>query len=352
VAGEGWHAERRSCLRGPASDAEAVRSRSEATKRPQATNGNLGMSTPVPPLAWGLLERCHFPSAGTEVVCAVSGGADSLALLVLAVFAGCKVTAVHVDHGLRTESAAEAGVVEAVAARLGATFRSERVSVGPGANLEARAREARLGVLPAQAATGHTMDDQAETVLLNMLRGAGLDGIGAMRPGPRHPILELRRAETRALCQELGIEAVSDPSNDDPRFLRNRVRHELIPLMNEIARRDVVPLLARQALLAGDEASYLDMLASMVDPTDAAGVARAPLVLARRAIRSWLRGSCSHPPDLAAIERVLDVASGKRRATEVAPRVRIRRSHGRLSKASLPAEDPRGEIHSGSLGAR
>ena len=78
--------------------------------------------------------------------------------------------------------------------------------------------------------TGHTADDQAETVLLNLLRGAALDGLAGMDPG-RRPLRRLRRAETRALCAELDLTPVADPSNDDPAFRRNRVRHELLPLL-------------------------------------------------------------------------------------------------------------------------
>ncbi|MEI7547405.1 MAG: tRNA lysidine(34) synthetase, partial [Actinomycetota bacterium] len=134
-----------------------------------------------------MLTRCTFPPAGETVTCAVSGGADSTALLALAVAAGLHVTAVHVDHGLRPGSAAEAEVVRATATRLGATFRAERVELVDGPNLEERAREARMAVLPADVLTGHTADDQAETVLVNLLRGAGTRGLSAMRPGPRRP---------------------------------------------------------------------------------------------------------------------------------------------------------------------
>ncbi|MDQ3145596.1 MAG: tRNA(Ile)-lysidine synthetase, partial [Actinomycetota bacterium] len=127
------------------------------------------------------------------VVAGVSGGADSLALLVLSVEAGCEVTAVHVDHGLRPGSGDEAGVVAEAAARWGAAFRAESTVVEPGPNLEARAREARRSALGDGAMTGHTLDDQAETVLLNLLRGAGADGLAAMAPGPGKPLLGLRR---------------------------------------------------------------------------------------------------------------------------------------------------------------
>ncbi|MBV8985888.1 MAG: tRNA lysidine(34) synthetase TilS [Acidimicrobiia bacterium] len=274
-----------------------------------------------------LLPRTTFPPAGTDVTCAVSGGADSLALLVLACAAGCRVTAVHVDHGLRPESAHEAHAVRAAAARFGAGFVAERAPVEPGPNLEARARAARFAVLPPDVLTGHTADDQAETVLLNLLRGAGLDGLGGMGPG-RHPIIGLRRAETWALCDELGLEPARDPSNDDPAFRRNRVRHELLPLLDDVAQRDVAALLARQADLLREEAAFLDALAESIDPTDAKALAAAPAPLARRAVREWLRGD--HPPAAAAVERVLAVARGDAVATEVGDGRRVARTGQRL----------------------
>jgi tRNA(Ile)-lysidine synthase len=285
----------------------------------------------MPVSAGDLLARCTFPPPGAEIVCAVSGGPDSLALLVLASTAGLRVTAVHVDHGLRSGSAAEADVVADAATRYGAAFRAERVTVEPGPNLEARARAARRSVLAPDAATGHTMDDQAETVLLNMLRGAGLDGLAAMRPGPVHPLLVLRRSETRALCESAGLEPVEDPSNQDRRFVRNRIRHELLPLCSDIAGRDVVPVLARQASVLAAEASFLDEQAAALDATDAAGLAAAPLALARRATRSHTWESTSFAGDLAAVERVLAVARGEAPATDVAPGLRVRRSRGRLT---------------------
>jgi tRNA(Ile)-lysidine synthase len=287
--------------------------------------------SPLDPLIADLVGRCVFPAAGTPLVCAVSGGADSLALLVLATAAGCEVTAVHVDHGLRPGSAAEADVVASAADRYGAAFRSERVVVADGSNLEARARAARFGVLGPDVATGHTADDQAETVLANLLRGAGVDGLAAMRAGTRHPLLAIRRAETVALCRQQGLEPVCDPSNDDPRFLRNRIRAELVPLCSELAGRDVVPVLARQAgLLAGD-AEVLATVAALVDPTDAKAVAAAPEAVSRRAIREWLTGDSAYPPSLDAVDRALEVARGVRRAAEVAGGARVARSGGRLS---------------------
>ena len=281
-----------------------------------------------------LLSRCTFPPEGAPLACAVSGGADSLALLVLAAAAGCAVTAIHVDHGLRAGSGAEAEVVSAAAARFGARFESYRVTVAPGPNLEARARAARFAVLPDDVATGHTMDDQAETILVNLLRGAGADGLAGMEPGPRHPILGLRRRETHALCAAAGLEPVRDESNDDPAFVRNRIRHELLPLCAQVAGRDPVPLLARQAGVLRDEVALLDSLAAKLlpDPTDARAVAAAERPLARRAVRRWLRevGEGEHPPSLAEVDRTLAVAGGAVVGTELTGGRRVRRTGGRL----------------------
>jgi|CXWL01.1.fsa_nt_gi tRNA(Ile)-lysidine synthase len=289
----------------------------------------------MPPTA--LLTRCTFPPGGTVVSCAVSGGADSTALLALAVAAGCRATAIHVDHGLRDDSAAEAAIVEASAIQLGADFRAVRVAVGRGPNQEARARAARYGALPADVLTGHTADDQAETLIVNLLRGAASDGLSAMRPGRRRPILALRRHETEALCTELGLTVVHDPTNDDPRHLRNRVRHELLPLITDISQRDPVPVLVRQADIARTDADFLDDLAQEVDPTDARSLAAAPIALARRAVRRWL--SKDHRPDAATVERVLAVARGEAVATDIGGGISVRRSRQQLSIVAVAVPD-------------
>ena len=282
-----------------------------------------------------LLARCTFPSAGpspgTAVDCAVSGGPDSLALLVLASEAGCSVTAWHVDHGLRPGSAGEAEVVAQAANRWGAAFEARSAQCEPGPNLEARAREARYQVLPKGVLTGHTADDQAETVLLNLMRGAGLDGLAGIDPA-RRPLLALRRQETQALCDSLGLEPVQDPSNLDPAHRRNRVRHELLPLLCDIADRDVVPIIARGAGLMGGIRDLLDELAAIIDPTDAKAMAEAPEPLAQMALRRWIQRetSAEHPPDAAAIERVMAVVRNEIRSTEIGGGWRVTRSSQRL----------------------
>ena len=293
------------------------------------------------------LRRCNFPPPGVAVTCAVSGGPDSLALLVLAGAANLAVTAVYVDHGIRPTSGDDAAVVAAAAAALGAGFRCEPVAVAPGPNLEARARSARYGVLPAGALLGHTADDRAETVLLNLLRGAGPAGVAAMPQEHRRPLLGLRRADTLEVCRLAGLTPVLDESNLDPTIRRNRVRHDLVPLLEEIFERDVTPLLCRHADLARETVEALDAAVSDLDPRDCAALAAAPRALARWALRRWIteaRGAPvtgeQHPPDLAAVDRALAVALGEARATDVGGGRRVRRSARRLhleATASTPA---------------
>ena len=285
------------------------------------------------PVVAALLHRCTFPadSGDGPLVVAVSGGADSVALLALAVATGRPTTAVHVDHGLRPGSAAEAGPVADLCAAWGAQFQAQAVQVPDGPALEARARAARHAVLPSDALLGHTADDQAETVLLRLLRGTGPSGLAAMRPD-RHPLLRLRRSDTEALCAHLGLTPFEDPSNRDPRFTRNRVRHEVLPLLADVAGRDPVPLLARLAALAAEQADVLDEVALLVDPTDAPALASLPPALAAAAVRAWWRTTTgsAHPPDAAALTRVLAVADGSSAGCDVVAGWSVRRTGGRL----------------------
>ncbi len=280
-----------------------------------------------------------------EVHCAVSGGADSLALLALAVHThgASAVTAWHVDHGLREGSSDEGNQVRDIAGSLGVRFKQCSVTLSPGANLEARARLERYQVLPNSVCTGHTADDVAESVLMNLLRGAGFDGMSPMqREGsPRdgqvvhRPIIALRRTETEAVCAAFGWTPIVDSMNLDPKYLRVRVRHEVLPLLNAVADRDVAALLARSAEVSAQDVDVLDALASELDPTDARALAVAPAALARRALRRWFLNTgvdpVGHPPSLAALERALEVVRGDAVACEVGHGWRLARSHQRLS---------------------
>lgn len=285
--------------------------------------------------AAALLTRCSFPPPASPVVCAFSGGADSSALLVLAAAAGCSVRAVHVDHRLRPDSADAAARAVAIAAARGIDCEVIVVDVGDGPNLEARARTARQAALPAGALTGHTADDQAETLLINLLRGAGTAGLAAIRPGPRHPLLRLRRAETVALCAAAGIEPITDPTNDDRRHLRNRLRHDVLPLLDDVAGRDVAALLARSADVLRDDAELIDALLepwrARIDPTDATSLAEHPAI-GRRLLRAWLAGD-GYPPDRATLERAWQVVTGAAVACDLGGGRRLQRSHQRLAIA-------------------
>jgi tRNA(Ile)-lysidine synthase len=207
--------------------------------------------------------RRHAMLAGGEtVLVAVSGGADSVALLhvLLALAPSWRLTlrVLHVDHGLRADSARDADFVRAVGARLGVAVDVERVQVGAG-SLEAAARAARYAALEAGA------DDQAETVLMRVLGGAGVRGLAAIPPVRGRvirPLLEVRRQALRDVLQAAGLAWVEDPSNRDPKFLRNRIRHELLPLLAASYHADVVPALAATARLAREALDALERSAA------------------------------------------------------------------------------------------
>jgi tRNA(Ile)-lysidine synthase len=304
------------------------------------------------------LAAAGAPAAGDGVAVAVSGGADSLALLhALRALAGprdWRLAVVTVDHGLRPGSAADAAFVADHAKALGLPVRV--CTLGPAdlephrqAGPEGAARAARYAALwPATddlgcswLATGHTLDDQAETVLLQLLRGAGPDGLAGMAVrGGRllRPLLGARRADTRACCAAIGLEWREDPTNAGDGPLRNRVRQRLLPLLEEL-RPGAAQALARTAALAADEREWLDplvaealaaTLAGGVDsqappnppwatlpdgaPTtrgggtarlDADALAALPVALARRVVREAARQAGEPVPDAAATDRFL-----------------------------------------------
>jgi tRNA(Ile)-lysidine synthase len=276
--------------------------------------------------------------ADARVVVGCSGGADSVALLAMSCALGFDTVAVYVDHGLRAGTAHEAAAVALIAGRLGAASRLEVVEVAAGANLEARARDARYAALERARAdvqaratlVAHTRDDQAETVLMHVLRGsgtAGLAGIPQQRGHVRRPLLAMRRADTHELCARLGYAPVHDPMNGDLHHRRVWLRREIIPRLERGADRDLVEVLARQAELLRDEDTLLDALAAERRTDDAKAIAAMPVALARRMLRQQLG---SPPPSSATIERVLAVARGDRVATELPGGAQIRRIGGRL----------------------
>jgi tRNA(Ile)-lysidine synthase len=287
-----------------------------------------------------MLASCRFPTTGTEVDLAVSGGPDSLGLLLLARDAGLVVRVHHVDHHARAASTADAEFVASLADRFHVPVVVHDVMVSPGANFEARARSERRRVLPAGSLTGHTMDDLAETVLLNMMRGAGLDGLSPLVNDPTKPLVSLRRRDVAAYVAACGLEARQDESNDDLSFRRNRVRHQLMPLLSEVADRDVVPILARQAEVIFDDREWLNTLvhgdvALALDDADCRELRQWP----RARLRRWLRLQLGvsdelgdqHPPSSAEIERALRVVDGDVVAAELEGGRRLSRRAQRLT---------------------
>ena len=280
------------------------------------------------------LASAGVPAADDGVAVAVSGGADSLALLhVLRALAGprgWRLAVVTVDHGLRPGSAADAAFVADHAKALGLpvlvrTLTPDDLKPHRRAGPEGAARAARYEALWPAAdelgcrwlATGHTLDDQAETVLLQLLRGTGPDGLAGMAVCSGRllrPLLGARRAETRACCAALGLDWREDPTNADESPLRNRVRQRLLPLLEEL-RPGATQALARTAALAGDERDWLDPLVAeaLATTTRASGAARPdpavlaglPLALARRVVRAAARQAGEPVPDAASTDRIL-----------------------------------------------
>ena len=257
----------------------------------------------------GLAELDPAAPQQPTVLVACSGGADSLALLSAAVFEGhrldARVIGVTVDHGLQEGSGEHAARVVAQMAALGADeTASARVSVEAGGRgTEAAAREARYAVLDQMAEhfgaalvlLGHTRDDQAETVLLGLTRGSGGRALAGMRRAfglYRRPMLDVSRDETVTACQVEGIDYWDDPHNADPAYTRSRVRHRVLPLLEDELGPGVAATLARTADQLREDAELLDALAAaaydevrVADGLDAAALVGRPPAVVHRVLR-------------------------------------------------------------------
>jgi tRNA(Ile)-lysidine synthase len=234
---------------------------------------------------------------------ALSGGPDSLALT--AVAAQLKATvALIIDHGLQADSAAVADTARRQALALGcADARVLPVRVGTAGGPEAAARDARYDALRsasqgAPVLLGHTLDDQAETVLLGLGRGSGPRSLAGMRPYQPpwcRPLLGVRRAVTHAACAQLGMTPWHDPHNADPAYTRARLRTEVLPMLEDVLGGGVVEALARTAAALREDCDALDDLARdeltgavVGQALDTARLAGLPDALRRRVIRGWL----------------------------------------------------------------
>jgi tRNA(Ile)-lysidine synthase len=303
------------------------------------------------------------------VVAAVSGGPDSTCLLHSLVrlerLLGIDVTAFHFDHRLREGSHRDAAYVEGQCRKLGVPFvlRAARSRPGRGASVEAWARTVRYEALAAvleelgggTAAVGHTADDRAETVLLALLRGGGLEAVTGMRPVARpvvRPLIDVTREETVAFCRALRLRPRHDPMNRDPAFMRAAVRTGVIPLLEKRLGRGVRGALARTAEHLAEDAELLEAMAEAAaatvgEPVDGgrrlrvAPLGELPRSVATRVVRRELLG-LGMVPDASTVESVLDLAGGRpgRRANLPAGlSARREREYVRLSRPS-PGSQP------------
>jgi tRNA(Ile)-lysidine synthase len=236
-------------------------------------------------------ERHNMLAAGDRVLVGVSGGADSVALLDilsrLAPTFKLSLAIAHLDHGLRPAAAPlEADLVRRMAERMGIDCYADKISLHPGqGSLEEQLRLLRYAFFERAAAAagcnkiavGHHADDNAEAVLLNMLRGSGLRGLAGI-PAVRdsriiRPLIEIRRKDIVGYVQRHRLPYLEDASNTDPRYARNKIRHHLIPLLQREYNPNVVPTLNRLATLCAEEDAWLD---TQLAPLSAESVASCP----------------------------------------------------------------------------
>ena len=320
------------------------------------------------------------PGTSGTVLVACSGGPDSVALAAATAFEaprlGFRAGLVTVDHGLQDGSADRAAAVAELGHRLGlAPIEVRRVDVGSVGGPEAAARTARYAALTAALAAGsashvllgHTLDDQAETVLLGLGRGSGARSMAGMRPVDPpwlRPLLGVPRATTRAACVAAGLDTWDDPHNDDPRFTRVRLRREVLPLLEEVLQGGVAEALARTAELLRADSDALDAVASTAlaavtqagggsEPRAGGPDAGSELAVSAlsgydpavrlRVIRTWLvgRGVCGLTSvHLRAVDALLMDWHGQGQVALPGGLVACRR-HGRL-RVGHPASDPSG----------
>lgn len=298
--------------------------------------------------------RREHPDLGEDVCVGLSGGADSLALLAATAAEFDKVTALIVDHRLQAVSAEVARDAAAAARGLGAEAEVLVVVVDPdGSGPEAAARTARYAALDAARVgrpvlLAHTLDDQAETVLLGLGRGSGarsLRGMAAWGEPWGRPLLGVRTVDTRAACRALGLTWWDDPHNIDPSFTRVRLRHEVLPLLEDVLGGGAAEGLARTAELLGVDDDELDRLAAAVPVSGDGGVdvrtlEPLPTAVLTRVLRRWLLGAGVESPTYAHLMGVAalvtdwrgqgGVAVGGGRDGSGVTRLVARRRHGKV----------------------
>jgi len=289
---------------------------------------------------------------GAHLVVGLSGGSDSLALTIATAFVareqGFEVKAVVVDHGLQDGSAEIAARAAEQARSLGVAAEVMRVAVGTSGGPEAAARTARLDVLTSRGADavllGHTLDDQAETVLLGLGRGSGPRSISgmSMRSGVlRRPLLGLTRGDTQRICDLHGITWWNDPHNGDARFRRSRLRTEVLPLLEDVLGGGVADALARTADQVRTDSDLLDTLASEVHTDVVAELATLHPALRSRVLRRAALDAGAAADELSAahidelVRLVVDYRGQQR--IELPGRISAHRVDGRITFAPTPS---------------
>ena len=282
-------------------------------------------------LVAGTLDASRFPDA--PLLVALSGGADSAALALLAVETRVQVRAAYVDHGTP-----HAPLLRAAAEKVAAGLDLPLLVLDSGLAgqfTEDLARKARYRALLGALAddewlvTGHSLDDQVETVLMNVVRGAGLSGLSGIpeRTTDRvaRPLLGIRRSELREVATLAGLGFVDDPSNDDDSFTRNRIRHEVLPLLADI-NPAVVRSLARVADAAGADDYLLERLTDELPVTLGEGACTTPVSvieiapppIADRLLRRMVRHlRPPYSPTADEVGRIRDVAAGRSARAEL-----------------------------------
>ncbi len=298
--------------------------------------------------------RAALPTEG-RVLVACSGGADSLALAAATAFE-CRDRAaalITVDHGLQPGSADQAAAVAAIGHELGFDpVEIVPVTVGVDGGPEAAARVARYAALDAAAAAldatvllGHTLDDQAETVLLGLGRGSGPRSIAGMRPVDgryRRPFLGVRRATTQAACDALGLTPWHDPHNADPAYQRVRLRRDVLPLLEDVLHGGVAEALARTAALTQADLDALDALAAGISrdsaTLDVAALKGQPQAIRTRVLRAWALSGGAAPltaTHIAALDALVAGWHGQG-AVDLPGGFAVRRASGRLHLQRTP----------------
>jgi tRNA(Ile)-lysidine synthase len=289
---------------------------------------------------------------GEPLLVMLSGGADSVCLLDVAVRLGAPVSALHVDHGLRPDSAEDAELCRRACERLGAPLLVERIELDPAAagNLQAEARRLRYELAERHAegdyAAAHTATDQAETVLYRLATSPGRRALSGMRARRGHlvrPLLAATRAETRAYCAARGLEWLDDPTNEDLRFARARVRHEVLPALRELG-----PALERTIAetvdLLRDEAEVLDGAVREAGPPpfQLVELAALPAALARLVIRAAVEEAAGHELPLSRrdAERVLSLRTTGTAIAELPGGVRAVAEYGVVRFEVDPEQAP------------